>query len=99
MGQSIAIGSGLAGLAAAVTLQSKGHQVACVSSGPGATAVSSGAWSLGHIVGESTFEKHWSRPEIRQAFGQVMADRLLDLDAATASRATGTIRPHPSPPF
>lgn len=70
------IGSGMAGVSAALAAKSRGADVALIKGRPGATALASGAWDVGCLDGASSV-RHWDRlPSPRQALQELSAQAL-----------------------
>lgn len=71
---AIVIGSGVAGVSAALTLKRRGKKVLVLSKNGGATSVSSGAWDFGPIHGEESLESMRETPAWQALYGKVLVD-------------------------
>ena len=77
----VIIGQGLSAYSAAVKIRKKGASVAIISKGPGASAVSSGAWSLGTPHQDESFEEHWQSRKIRELLSSCLSPEISQVRA------------------
>lgn len=87
----LVLGDGMAGVAAALAAREKGATACVVSLGPGATALSSGAWDFGPIPGDVSLEEAWESPFFRSALGGALCPPEL-LAVRTAREAVEAMR-------
>jgi len=71
---AIVIGSGVAGVSAALTLKRRGKNVLVLTKNGGATSVSSGAWDFGPIQGDASFEAMYETPAWQALYRSVLVD-------------------------
>lgn len=88
------IGSGLAGYAAAVSLKDRKKSVAVLSLGPGASALSSGAWSFGRAVRDASFESSFSLTPWKDILAESVSDLTPALARQSSERISQALAPH-----
>lgn len=76
---AVVLGGGIAGFSAAYFLARRAKRVALVTQGPGATALSSGAWDFGPIASTQSIAESVASSDWKEIFSKVLVEGGVEL--------------------